>query len=69
MIRSLVLKVPLALALAVALWLGPGSAAGLAALAVAGVFAALLAWQVFDVTRGCGCPPCGAPRAQAARWP
>jgi peptidoglycan/xylan/chitin deacetylase (PgdA/CDA1 family) len=56
MIRSLVLKVPLALALGVALWLGPGSAAGLAALAVAGLFAALLAWQVFDVNAGLWVP-------------
>jgi peptidoglycan/xylan/chitin deacetylase (PgdA/CDA1 family) len=49
MLRSLLLKVPMAVAALAALVLGPSSWAGLGALAVLAVGAGLLAWQVFDV--------------------
>jgi len=56
MIRSLVLKVPIVLALAAAVWLGLGSVPGIVALGVALAFVALLAWQVFDVNGGLWVP-------------
>jgi len=56
MIRSLVIKVPMALALVAALVLGPGSGAGMAALGVLAAFGAILAWQVFYVNAGLWVP-------------
>jgi peptidoglycan/xylan/chitin deacetylase (PgdA/CDA1 family) len=52
MIRSLLLKLPMLIALAAAIWLGLGSPVGVIALGVAALFLALLAWQVFDVNAG-----------------
>ncbi len=49
MMRSLLLKIPMAIALGIALWLGLGSVQGLMALALAALFFGLLMWQVFDV--------------------
>jgi peptidoglycan/xylan/chitin deacetylase (PgdA/CDA1 family) len=56
MIRSLVIKIPMALALLAALVLGPGSVAGTVALGVLAVLLAVLAWQVFDVNAGLWVP-------------
>ena len=56
MIRSLLLKLPMLLAVAASFWLGLGSTRGMMALGVAAIFLALLAWQVFDVNAGLWVP-------------